>query len=151
MKTNYREQLGMPTLKELLGVENLKTGLNLKQKKARKNIKYCADDQWQFVNSWYDEKSEDCRQLMMNPRELFDIIYSESQRNIYDEGYCGFGEVAKSWLKDIRFCGKKFLQTVTFYYTAKLLEDSVPEVDGTEEDIERVAKELFEIKMELGI
>lgn len=61
MKTNYREQLGMTTLKELLGVENLKTGLNLKQKKARKNIKYCADDQWQFVNSWYDEKAEDCR------------------------------------------------------------------------------------------
>lgn len=88
---------------------------------------------------------------MMNPRELFSIIYSESQCNIYDEGYCGFGEAAKSWLKDIRFCGKKFLQTVAFYYTVKLLEESVPEVDGTEDDIERVAKELFEMKAELGI
>lgn len=151
MKTNYREQLGMPTLKELLGVESLKTGLNTRQKKAQRNIKHCADDQWQYVNSWYDEKAEDCRQLMMNPRELFDTIYSEALKNIYDEGMCSFGDGAKSWLKDIRFCGKKFLQTVTFYYTAKLLEESVPEVDGTEEDAERVGRELLKIKEEIAI
>ena len=71
--------------------------------------------------------------------------------NVYDEGFCGFGGGAASYLKDIRFCGKQFLQTVTFYYLAKLLEDSVPEVDGTEEDAERVANELLALKAELGL
>lgn len=151
MKTNYREIIGMPKLTTVLGISSIKTDLNLKQKKAVKNIKYCANDQWQFVNSWYDEKCEDSRRLMMNPQELFDTIYSESQKNIYDEGMCSFGHGAEAYLKDIRFCGKKFLQTVALYYTAKLLEESVPEVDGTEEDAERVARELAGLKAKLGI
>lgn len=151
MKTNYREIIGMPKLTTVLGINSLKTDLNLKQKKAVKNIKYCSNDQWQFVNSWYDEKSEDARQLMMNPEELFNIIYDESQKNIYDEGMCAFGRGAEAYLKDIRFCGKKFLQTVVLYYTAKLLEESVPEVDGTEEDAERVAQDLKALKEKLGI
>lgn len=151
MKNNYRELTGMPKLTAALGITSTKTDLNMKQKKAVKNIKYCANDQWQFVNSWYDERSEDARSFMMNPKELFNTIYNESMTNVYDEGFCGFGGGAESYLKDIRFCGKKFLQTVTFYYLAKLLEDSVPEVDGTEEDAERVGKELLELKAELGI
>lgn len=151
MKNNYRELAGMPKLTAALGITSTKTDLNMKQKKAVKNIKYCANDQWQFVNSWYDERSEDARSFMMNPKELFNTIYNESMTNVYDEGFCGFGGGAESYLKDIRFCGKKFLQTVTFYYLAKLLEDSVPEVDGTEEDAERVGKELLELKAELGI
>lgn len=151
MKNNYRELTGMPKLTAALGITSTKTDLNMKQKKAVKNIKYCANDQWQFVNSWYDERSEDARSFMMNPKELFNTIYNESMTNVYDEGFCGFGGGAESYLKDIRFCGKKFLQTVTFYYLAKLLEDSVPEVDGTEEDAERVGKELLELKVELGI
>lgn len=61
----------MPKLINALGITSTKADLNLRQKKAVKNIKYCANDQWQFVNSWYDEKAEDCRQLMMNPKELF--------------------------------------------------------------------------------
>lgn len=151
MKTNYREIVGMPKLAPTLGITSLKTDLNLKQKKAVKNIKYCANDQWQFVNSWYDEKSEDARRFMMDPKALFNTIYKESMENVYDEGFCGFGGGAASYLKDIRFCGKQFLQTVTFYYLAKLLEDSVPEVDGTEEDAERVANELLALKAELGL
>ncbi len=151
MKNNYRELTGMPKLTAALGITSTKTDLNMKQKKAVKNIKYCANDQWQFVNSWYDERSEDARSFMMNPKELFNTIYNESMTNVYVEGFCGFGGGAESYLKDIRFCGKKFLQTVTFYYLAKLLEDSVPEVDGTEEDAERVGKELLELKAELGI
>lgn len=151
MKTNYREIVGMPKLVAALGITSQKTDLNMKQKKAVKNIKYCANDQWQFVNSWYDEKCEDARSFMMNPKELFKTIYNESLTNVYDEGFCGFGGGAESYLKDIRFCGKKFLNTVVFYFLAKLLEDSVPEVDGTEEDAERVARELLELKAELAI
>lgn len=151
MNTNYRELVGMPTLVTALGIKSTKTDLNMKQKKAVKNIKWCANAQWQFVNSWYDERSEEARQLMMNPKELFEIIYKEAQENIYDDGMCSFGSAAASYLKDIRFCGKKFLQTVAFYYTAKILEESVPEVDGTENDAERVAKELAELKKQLAI
>ena len=151
MNTNYREIIGMPKLAAVLGVESIKTGLNAKQKKAVKNIKWCANDQWQFVNSWYDEKDEDARRFMMQPEELFNTIYSESLENVYDEGMCSFNSAAKSFLKDVRFCGKKFLQTVAFYYTAKLLEESVPEVDGTEEDAARVLEELKALKNKLGI
>lgn len=150
MKTNFREMLGIPKLTSVLGIASLKE-LDVRHKKAQRNIKYCANDQWQFVNSWYDEKSEDARSFMMNPKALFTTIYNESLDNIYDEGSCSFGRGAEMWLKDIRFCGKRFLQTCAFYYTAKLLEESVPEVDGTDEDAERVAKELAELKAELEI
>lgn len=148
MNCNFRELAGIPKLAPVLGVKSLKD-LNMKQKKAVKNIKWCANDQWQFVNSWYDERSEDARAFMMNPRELFDTIYSESQQNVYDEGFCGFGGGAASYLKDIRFCGKAFLQTVVFYYMTKLLEEAVPEVEGTDEDAERIARELLELKAEI--
>ena len=151
MNTNFREIIGMPKLTTVLGISSLKTDLNMKQKKAVKNIKYCANDQWQFVNSWYDERSEDARSLMMNAEELFNTIYTDSLDTIYDEGMCAFGSGAASYLKDIRFCGKKFLQKVAFYYTAKLLEDSVPEVEGTEEDANRVASDLLMLKQKLSI
>lgn len=141
METNYREMLKMPTLKNLLGVENLKS-LNLHQKKAVRNIKFCANDQWQFVNSWMDHHDEDARAYVLNPEELFDTIYSESQENIYDEGFCSFGAEAKSWLKDIKFCGKKFLEHVCFYYVVKFLEESIEEVDGTEEENSEIVSKL---------
>lgn len=48
---------------------NLKEGLNLKQKKAIKNIKYCANDQWQYVNGWYDERDESFRQVTSRKRK----------------------------------------------------------------------------------
>lgn len=150
MKTNYREIIGMPKLSAVLGVESLKS-LNLKQKKAVSNIKHCSNDQWQFVNSWYDEKCEEARQFMMNARELFETIYSEAQKNLYEDGSVCFGKGCESYLKDIRFCGKPFLQTVTLYYTAKLMEESVSEVDGSEEDAERVGRELTELKNSITI
>ncbi|MBD5095040.1 MAG: hypothetical protein HDT26_12370 [Subdoligranulum sp.] len=146
--TNYRELLGMPKLTAALNIGGLRE-LNQKQRKAQKNIKWCANDQWGFVNSWYDEKSEEARAFLLNPRELFDTIYSESLENVYGEGMCCFNSAAKRYLKDIRFCGKEFLQKVALYYTAKLLEEAVPEVEGTEEDAARVGRELLELKAEI--
>ena len=146
MQINYREMLGMPTLKTLLGVSDLKSGLNQKQKKAVRNIKYCANDQWGYVNGWYDEHDQGYRDFMLSPEKLFNTIYRESLDAIYDEGAVCFGKAAEMWLKDIRFCGKSFLQKVAFYFTAKLLEDAVPEVDATEEDAANVARELERLK-----
>ena len=149
MMTDYREMMDMPKLCNATGI--LRENLNERQKKAIKNIKYCAEDQWQYVNSWYDEKSESAREYMMNAQELFDTIYYESQKSIYCEGSVHFGAQCESFLKDIRFCGTKFLKQVCFYYTAKLLEDSVCEVEGTEEDAKRVYKDLLEIKEHIDL
>lgn len=149
--TVYRDAIGMTSLERVLNISSLKHDLSQNQKKACKNIKYCTDDQWQYVNSWYDEKSEESRQFVMDPRKLFNTIYGESLQNVYDEGIVSFGSRAKSFLKDIKFCGKKFLQTVVLYYVAEFLEDSVIEVDGTAEDEQRIVKELIAIKQEIGI
>lgn len=149
MNTNYRQLINMPSLQDIIGTSF--QDLSLREKKAVKNIKGCANDQWQFVNGWYDERNEDYRSFMMNPKELYSTIYSDSLDTVYYDGGVGFGAGAERFLKDIRFCGKKFLQTVAFYYTAKLLEESVIEVEGTEEDAARVGEELKALKEELGI
>lgn len=148
MDTNIREAIKMPTLISALGVASLKE-LNIKQRKAYKNIKYCANDQWQFVNSWYDQKDEDARTMMLDAEMLFRVIYSDSLANVYDYGSCSFGAGAASFLKDIRFCGKSFLQTVVLYYTAKLMEEAIPEVDGTQADIVTAIKDLLTIKQSI--
>lgn len=151
MKTNYRELNGMPKLVDALGIKSVKTDLNQRQKKAVRNIKACANDQWGWVCTWLDEHDQSARQLMMNPAKLFDTIYNESLTNVYDADGCFFGNFAEDYIKDIRFCGKGFLQLVTFYFVAKLLEESVVEVGGTEEDAVRVANELAALKQQLGI
>lgn len=148
MNTEFRIAIGMPSLAIALGVETTKD-LNLKQKKAVKNIKWCAEDQWQWVNSYYDCQDESARAYMLNAREMFDTIYTDSQENIYEGGSVSFGGGAKSWLKDIRFCGKEFLQTVCLYYTAKVMEEAFDEVDGTEEDAERIFKDFVQLRMEV--
>lgn len=144
MNTNFREMLEITTLGAACGVE--KGNRNLHQKKAIKNIKYCANDQWGYVNSWYDEKSESARKYMLDATDLFNTIYQESQTNVYEEGSCYFGSGSHEYLKDIRFCGKKFLEQVCLYYTAKLMEEAFYEVEGTEEDATRIIEELREIK-----
>lgn len=150
MNTNYREMLGMNNLRTMLGVNSLNKDLNMKQKKAIRNIEYCANDQWGWVNTWNDERSESARAFMMDAKELFYTIYADSLENVYDEGFCAFGAGAKSYLKDIRFCGKEFLQKVALYFTAKLLEESLPEVEGTEEDSEKALNDLRELKGLVG-
>ncbi len=148
MNNNFRELIGMPKLSRFLGVESLKD-LNMKQKKAVKNIKWCANDQWGFVNSWYDERSTEARDFLLDARAVFTMVYDESLKSVYNEGACSFGGGAERYLKDIRFCGKKFLQTVALYYTAKLLEEAVPEVEGTEDDAARVGRDLLALKAEI--
>ena len=145
METNFREMLNTGKLKDFVGKESF----NVKEKKASRNIKYCANDQWQFVNSWYDQRDEDARAYMMDARQLFDRIYQESLVNVYDESSVHFGTAAEAYLKDVRFCGKEFLQKVTFYYVAMLLEESVEEVEGTEEDAQKVLADLKNLQKEL--
>lgn len=146
MNTNFRELIGMPKLSVVLGVKSIKNDLNLKQKKAVRNFKYCSNDLWGYVNGWYDEHDESYREFLLSPKQVFNEIYNNGITYVYDEGSCSFNISAKQWLKDIRFCGKLFLQTIALYYTAKLIEEAFCEVGGTEEDAERIVKELNEIK-----
>lgn len=142
---NLMKSLEMKSLKATLGLETY----DAKQKKAIKNIKYCANDQWQFVNSYIDGDDE-IRPFLLDASNLFSTIYNESQENIYDEGCVHFGGACASFLKDIRFCGKEFLQKVTLYYTAKLMEDIFAEVDATEEEQKAVLETLMIIKNEIS-
>lgn len=145
---NFRKELGIDTLNVVLDKVcgcTLKT-LTTRQKLARRNIKWAANDQWQFVNGWYDEKEQSYRDVFLNVNTLFETIYKDMLTDIYDEGCVSFGPSVKQYLNHIKFCGKKFLEPVTFYYTVKLLEDALPEIDATEEEIISVFNQLKELK-----
>lgn len=143
-----RKELGIDTLNVVLDKvcgSTLKT-LTTRQKLARRNIKWAANDQWQFVNGWYDEKEQSYREVFLNVEHLFNDIYKSMLTAIYDEGSVSFGSDVKQYLNHIKFCGKKFLETVTFYYTVKLLEEALPEIDATAEETLSVLNQLKELK-----
>ena len=143
-----RKELGIDTLNVVLDKvcgSTLRT-LNTRQKIARKNIKWAANDQWQFVNGWYDEKEQSYREVFLNVEHLFNDIYKSMLTDIYDEGSVSFGPNVKQYLNHIKFCGKKFLEPVTFYYTVKLLEEALPEIDATAEETISVLNQLKELK-----
>ncbi|MCR5022317.1 hypothetical protein [Ruminococcus sp.] len=146
-KVNFKETLKIRELTDVIG----NTPLNMKQKKAVKNIRYCADNKWEYVNGWYDEENEDYRAFMLNPESLFDSIYTDSLTNEYDVGYVAFSRAAQERIRDIRFCGKEFLERVTFFYLIELMQESFAEVEGTEEDAVRIEKELIVMKERLGV
>lgn len=145
---NFRKELGIDTLNVVLDKvcgRTLKT-LTPRQKLALKNIKYAANDQWQFVNGWYDEKEQSYREVFLNVEHLFTDIYKSMLTDIYDEGSVSFGSDVKQYLNHIKFCGKKFLEPVTFYYTVKLLEDALSEIEATEEETLSVLDQLKELE-----
>lgn len=145
---NFRNELGMDTLKVVLqrmGYAS-KKDLNVKQKLAWKNIKWAANDMWQFVNGWYDEKDPSYREVFLDANKLFETVYKSMLTDIYDEGCVSFGPDVKQYLNHIKFCGKKFLEPVTFYYTVKLLEDALPEIDAIQEEEDSVMQQLKELK-----
>lgn len=143
---DFSTRIGLTSLQTATGIEPCAMGQ--RQLRARHNIKYCANDQWQYVNSYYDEKSAGVRAYMLDPRALFRDICELSLENVYDHGATYFGTSAQAYLKDIRFCGNDFLHAVVFYYTVKLIDDAFDEVDGTEADAERILETLNEMKKE---
>ena len=142
---NFMKELHITGLNEL----TRKTKFTAKQQKAINNIKNCSDDKWEYVNSWYDEKDKDCRALILSPKKLFNIIYDDSLSYEYGDGYVAFNKEAQNRVKDIRFCGKEFLEKVTFYHVVELIQEAFSEVEGTQEDAERIIKELYEIRNEI--
>lgn len=144
---DYRKELGLGT--------NLKAYLNIEQydqhqKKLVHNVKYCADNQWCWVNSYYDGDKESSWDVFEDARKLYDIIYDESGTDIFGPGYQSWGPKQKEYLKDTKFAGKKFKQIVVLYYTAKLYEEAVDEIEFNEQQKRKVLEQLQDIKSEIG-
>ena len=145
---NFRNELGLQTLQVVLqrmGYTS-KKDLDAKQKLACKNIKWAANDMWQFVNGWYDERKQSYRDVFLDVKKCFETIYKCMLTDIYDEGCVSFGPDVQTSLNHIKFSGKKFMEPVTFYYTVKLLEDALPEIEATQEEKDSVLQQLIELK-----
>ena len=89
--------------------------LNVREKKAYKNIKYACDDLiGGLVNTMQDfdkdsKEFKSAQKMLCNHDDLVDELYYMATTNVYDVGMCAFGESAKRYIKDIRFCGKEWL------------------------------------------
>lgn len=146
---SFRKELGLGTkLKLALGM-NEDDKYDAFQKKLIQNVKYCADNQWQWVNSYYDGYIEDAHNFFKDARNVYDTIYEESGTDVFGPGYQHWGKDAEEYLKDTRFAGKRFKQMVVLYYTAKLYEEAAPEIDFNDKQKHMVLEQLKEIKSEI--
>ena len=144
----FRNELEMQTLNVVLRHSGYvsKNELDFRHKLALRNIKWAANDMWQFVNGWYDEKEQSYREVFLDATKCFETVYKSMLTDIYDEGSVWFGSDVKKYLNHIKFCGKKFLEPITFYYVIKLLEEALPEIDATQEEEDSVMQQLKELK-----
>lgn len=146
----YRQELGLGTkLKTYLGME-ADAKYDEHQKKLVQNVKYCTDSQWQWVNSYYDGDKESSWGFFEDARRVYDTIYEESGTDIFRPGYQHWGKDAEAYLKDTRYAGKKFKDMIVLYYTAKLYEEAVDEIEFDMEQQKKVLNQLMEIKSEIG-
>ena len=74
----------------------------------------------------------------------------ESGTDIFGPGYQHWGKDAEAYLKDTKYAGKKFKDMVVLYYTSKLYEDVVDEIEFDMEQQKKVLNQLIEIKAEIG-
>ena len=146
----YRKELGLGTkLKAYLGM-NQDEKYDAHQRKLIENIKYCSDNQWQWVNSYYDGDKESSWEFFENARTVYDTIYEESGTDIFRPGFQQWGSEAKAYLKDTRYTGKNFKDKVVLYYTAKLYEEAIDEIQFSMEQKKKVLDQLMEIKSEIN-
>lgn len=144
----YRQELGLGNkLKSYLGVDEY----NEHQKKLVRNVKYCSDNQWQWVNSYYDGDAEAAYSFFDNPQDVFNIIYDESGSEVFGPGYQHWGADARAYLKNTKFAGKEFKDKVVFYFTAKLYEEAVDEIEYDKDKQVKILNMLANIKNELNI
>lgn len=147
---DYRKELGLGTkLKTYLGMTDDQK-YDQHQKKLVENVKNCADSQWCWVNSYYDGDQESSWNFFENARNVYDTIYEESGTDIFKPGYQHWGPDAKEYLKDTKFAGKTFKDKVVLYYTAKLYEEAVYEIEFNERQQRKVLDQLMDIKTEIG-
>lgn len=94
----------------------------VRQKKAWKNVKYAAQDYIFGIENGCNDNSKESKEYkdymdaLIDLDSLKDVVYHEAITNVYDEGFCGFGGDAQSYMKDIRFCGKEFIMRLVNKY-----------------------------------
>lgn len=86
-----------------------------RQKKAYKNIKYCAEDLVGCLeNTMYDnpedsEEYKNAKATLEDHDALAEQLYQNAVSAKYEEGCCWFGSSVELYLRDVRFCGKEWL------------------------------------------
>ena len=89
--------------------------MNYRQKKAYANIYHALN--WllgglENTLQDYDEESEEYREAKAQLDDhagLVETVYDMASTDIYGPGSCYFGAGARSFLRDIRFCGREWL------------------------------------------
>lgn len=144
----YRQELGIGTkLKVYLGIDG---DYNEHQCQLARNVKHCANSQWQWVNSYYDGDQESSWKFFENAKNVYNTIYEESAHGVFGPGYESHGKTAEAQLKNTKFAGKAFKDKVVLYFTAKLYEEAVDEIEFSDEQKKRVLNDLLELKQEIG-
>ena len=88
---------------------------NARQKKAYINIYHACN--WLLgglENTMQDNPEgsdyyEAAKAALADHDGLVAELYRMATSEVYEEGFCGFGGGAESYLRDIRFCGKEWL------------------------------------------
>lgn len=89
--------------------------MNVRQKKAFKNIYYAARNHiGGLENGTYDNPEgsqayNDYLTALNDHAGLVAEIYHMATTDIYDEGFVSFGKGAEAYMRDIRFCGRDWL------------------------------------------
>ena len=107
---------------------------NQKQRKADKNIEGAAGDYiFGLMNACLDndkdsEEYKDYYNALLDLEGLKNVVYVEGTTTVYDEGFIGGSKWAESYLKDIRFCGKEFLEERVAYWCEKYQKEALDEL-----------------------
>ncbi len=104
---------------------------DLRQKKAFNNFKWAAIDYiFGLQNGCFDNEKDSIEYQnyyseLQDLQGLINIVYNEAITSIYSEGFSGGGKAAESYLKDIRFCGKKFLMELATQFCEQFQKEAL--------------------------
>lgn len=105
-----------------------------KQQKAVKNIENAAIDYiYGLQNGCLDSEKgsqmyNDYYNQLTDLETIIKVVYVEAMSCLYGDGFVSGCEVAKRYIKDIRFCGKEFLMQKVTEYCTKYQKEALQEL-----------------------
>lgn len=111
---------------------------NSRQKKAYLNFKGAAIDYiFGLQNGCLDSEKgsteyQDYYAGLEDLESLIGMVYSEGISTVYSKGMISSGKVAEAYLKDIRFCGKQFLEELAVQFCTKFQREALDELRHNE-------------------